>query len=116
PEENDPERWIKKSSIDREVALPNTDKVVCTDNNYIVHVAGSSWRTDECISCKCVAIDDEAKIECFEEKCRQLTNCRGMPLTIKGRCCPVCSGTSNSVIFFLKNNKISFLKFFKLTY
>lgn len=41
---------------------------------------------------RCVAIDDEAKIECFEEKCGQLTDCRGMPLTIKGRCCPVCSG------------------------
>ncbi|KAK6109255.1 von Willebrand factor type C domain family protein [Brugia pahangi] len=86
-----------KSSVSiPEVTLSNIVNVVCTDNNYVVHVAGSSWRTDECTSCKCVAIDGDAKIECFEEKCRQLTDCRGIPLTIKGRCCPVCSDVLSS--------------------
>ncbi|MCP9260814.1 Cysteine-rich motor neuron 1 protein [Dirofilaria immitis] len=84
-------------TIDQKVLSPNIGRVVCTDNNYVVHVAGSSWRTDECTSCKCVAIDDdEGKIECFEEKCRHLRDCRGLPLTIKGRCCPVCSDVLSS--------------------
>ncbi|VDN42021.1 unnamed protein product [Gongylonema pulchrum] len=44
----------------------------------------------------CVAVGEEAKIECFKEKCTEIKNCRGMPLTIKGRCCAVCSDALSS--------------------
>uniref|UniRef100_A0A8R1TXU2 Uncharacterized protein n=1 Tax=Onchocerca volvulus TaxID=6282 RepID=A0A8R1TXU2_ONCVO len=37
-------RW--PSSTNQEVALLNTGRVVCTHNNYIVHVVGSSWSTN----------------------------------------------------------------------
>ncbi|VDM24795.1 unnamed protein product [Toxocara canis] len=98
--------------------------LVCTDENDIAHVEGSSWRTDECTSCrlvfasvdictrcpafcfaKCVAGEENTKIECFREKCAELESCLGMPLTIKGRCCPVCSDalSSGAVCNYNKN-------------
>uniref|UniRef100_A0A915AQ40 Cysteine-rich motor neuron 1 protein n=1 Tax=Parascaris univalens TaxID=6257 RepID=A0A915AQ40_PARUN len=79
--------------------------LVCTDDNDIAHMEGSSWRTDECTSCRCVADGEDTKIECFRENCAELENCLGMPLTIKGRCCPVCSDalSSGAVCNYNKN-------------
>ncbi|VDM99470.1 unnamed protein product [Thelazia callipaeda] len=86
----------ESDSLMIEDLMSNVGGIVCTDNNHVARVAGSTWRMDECTSCKCVLVDKETKIKCFEEKCQQLTNCRGMPLTIKGRCCPVCSDALSS--------------------
>ncbi|VDN53420.1 unnamed protein product [Dracunculus medinensis] len=69
---------------------------VCTDSNHIVHAENTSWRINECTSCRCIFNKGEPKIECFEEKCATQENCLGLPLMIKGRCCPVCSDTLSS--------------------
>uniref|UniRef100_A0A183GLD1 VWFC domain-containing protein n=1 Tax=Heligmosomoides polygyrus TaxID=6339 RepID=A0A183GLD1_HELPZ len=63
--------------------------VICTDGYGTAHMAGSSWRTDDCTSCECGA---DGKVVCYRQQCDTDTTCRGKPLTIKGRCCPVCEG------------------------
>ncbi|VDL67763.1 unnamed protein product [Nippostrongylus brasiliensis] len=62
---------------------------VCTDNYGTAHMAGASWRTDDCTSCECSA---DGKVMCYRQQCDADANCHGKPLTVKGRCCPVCEG------------------------
>ncbi|VDD92582.1 unnamed protein product, partial [Enterobius vermicularis] len=71
--------------------IPNNN-ILCKDETGLAHLVGSSWRVDECVSCRCtVSAENEGKIECFKEKCPPLKDCFGIPLTIKGRCCSICS-------------------------
>jgi len=68
---------------------PSIDPGFCTDEFGAAHALESEWRLDECVSCKCAR---NGQIECFKEHCpTPSTECRGRPLMIKGRCCPVCS-------------------------
>ena len=77
------------------VEAPRADSPVCTDESGTAHMAGSSWRTDECTSCTCT---NEGKTACYREECPvdEQLNCKGSPLVIKGRCCPVCSDVLSS--------------------
>ncbi|PAV75131.1 hypothetical protein WR25_13594 [Diploscapter pachys] len=77
------------------VEAPRPESPICTDESGTVHVAGSSWRTDECTSCTCTK---EGKTACYREECPvdEQFNCKGSPLVIKGRCCPVCSDVLSS--------------------
>ncbi|EFP11183.1 hypothetical protein CRE_30666 [Caenorhabditis remanei] len=54
---------------------------------------GSSWRQDDCTSCVCSA---EGSADCYKEACDDSLECRGNPLVIKGKCCPVCSDALSS--------------------
>ncbi|UMM35471.1 hypothetical protein L5515_008075 [Caenorhabditis briggsae] len=68
------------------------DTIVCTDDSGTAHIlytiTGSSWRQDDCTSCVCSA---EGSADCYKEACDDSLECRGNPLVIKGKCCPVCS-------------------------
>ncbi|KAE9553936.1 hypothetical protein FO519_002862 [Halicephalobus sp. NKZ332] len=67
----------------------------CTDNKGIARPIGESWRMDECTSCRCAP--GEVVPLCFTEKCATSEeDCRGKPLMIKGKCCPVCSDSLQS--------------------
>ncbi|KHJ88766.1 von Willebrand factor type C domain protein [Oesophagostomum dentatum] len=55
----------------------------------------SSWRTDDCTSCECTI---EAKVICYRQQCDEDTSCNGKPLTIKGRCCPVCEDALSAAV------------------
>ncbi|VDN22215.1 unnamed protein product, partial [Cylicostephanus goldi] len=56
---------------------------------------GASWRTDDCTSCECTA---EGKVICYRQQCDDDTACNGKPLTIKGRCCPVCEDALSAAV------------------
>ena len=56
-------------------------------------IMGSSWRQDDCTSCVCSA---EGSADCYKEACDDSLECRGNPLVIKGKCCPVCSDALSS--------------------
>ncbi|VDL81740.1 unnamed protein product [Nippostrongylus brasiliensis] len=56
-------------------------------------VPGASWRTDDCTSCECSA---DGKVMCYRQQCDADANCHGKPLTVKGRCCPVCEDALSS--------------------
>ncbi|PIC27149.1 hypothetical protein B9Z55_019488 [Caenorhabditis nigoni] len=47
------------------------DTIVCTDDSGTAHIVGSA--------------------DCYKEACDDSLECRGNPLVIKGKCCPVCS-------------------------
>ncbi|GMT11597.1 hypothetical protein PFISCL1PPCAC_2894, partial [Pristionchus fissidentatus] len=64
----------------------------CTDGSGLAHASGGSWRNDDCTSCVC----RDGKEECFKQTCDDLASCRGVPLVLKGRCCPVCSDVLSS--------------------
>ncbi|CAD6196456.1 unnamed protein product [Caenorhabditis auriculariae] len=74
------------------IPVSTQEPVICEDESGHAHKSGSSWRTDDCTSCTCTA---EGKTECFREACED-TSCRGSPLVVKGRCCPVCSDVFSS--------------------
>ncbi|GMS80398.1 hypothetical protein PENTCL1PPCAC_2573 [Pristionchus entomophagus] len=65
---------------------------VCTDSSGVAHASGDEWRNDDCTSCVC----RDGKEECFKQQCDDLATCRGVPLVLKGRCCPVCSDVLSS--------------------
>lgn len=69
------------------------DTIVCTDESGTAHISGSSWRQDDCTSCICSA---EGSSDCYKEACDDSLECRGNPLVIKGKCCPVCSDALSS--------------------
>lgn len=69
------------------------DTIVCTDDSGTAHIVGSSWRQDDCTSCVCSA---EGSPDCYKEACDESLECRGNPLVIKGKCCPVCSDALSS--------------------
>uniref|UniRef100_A0A914WMA6 VWFC domain-containing protein n=1 Tax=Plectus sambesii TaxID=2011161 RepID=A0A914WMA6_9BILA len=75
---------------------------ICTDERGLAHVEGSSWRLDECTSCICRR---DKGVQCFRESCPPSADCNGMPLQLKGRCCPVCSDQlgANGVCEYKKN-------------
>ncbi|MFH4978598.1 hypothetical protein AB6A40_005307 [Gnathostoma spinigerum] len=88
-------------------ALPNFANNACVDEAGMVHVHGTAWRIDECTSCRCKESDDgDSHIECYKEKCEKLEDCMGMPLTIKGRCCPICSDMLSSGTMCNYNNNV----------
>ncbi|PIC27150.1 hypothetical protein B9Z55_019488 [Caenorhabditis nigoni] len=58
------------------------DTIVCTDDSGTAHIV------DDCTSCVCSA---EGSADCYKEACDDSLECRGNPLVIKGKCCPVCS-------------------------
>ncbi|XP_059480385.1 cysteine-rich motor neuron 1 protein-like isoform X2 [Neocloeon triangulifer] len=57
---------------------------------------GESWRDGACSSCVCV----KGQMVCYEQKCPPPA-CP-FPVSISGRCCPVCTNVSNSCV--LDNN------------
>ncbi|WKY09021.1 hypothetical protein Q1695_001851 [Nippostrongylus brasiliensis] len=71
----------------------SASSTVCTDNYGTAHMAGASWRTDDCTSCECSA---DGKVMCYRQQCDADANCHGKPLTVKGRCCPVCEDALSS--------------------
>uniref|UniRef100_A0A0N5AAR7 Cysteine-rich motor neuron 1 protein n=1 Tax=Syphacia muris TaxID=451379 RepID=A0A0N5AAR7_9BILA len=81
--------------------------VICKDSKDVVHAVGSSWRVDECQSCRCIADSDgKGRIECFREKCPSLSNCVGIPLNAKGLCCPICSDVFSTSSVCKYNNTV----------
>ncbi|CAB3398534.1 unnamed protein product [Caenorhabditis bovis] len=71
----------------------NGDVIVCTDESGVAHLVGSSWRQDDCTSCVCTP---QGEADCYREACDEHIECRGNPLVIKGKCCPVCSDALSS--------------------
>lgn len=80
----------------------SVSSAVCTDDSGTARHSGSSWRTDDCTSCAC---SSEGVIECFRETCDFQPGCKGKSLTIKGRCCPMCSDElqSGSICSYLSS-------------
>ncbi|VDM82641.1 unnamed protein product [Strongylus vulgaris] len=60
-----------------------------------IWILGASWRTDDCTSCECTT---EAKVICYRQQCDEDIACSGKPLTIKGRCCPVCEDALSAAV------------------
>lgn len=66
-----------------------SEEAFCTDEVGVAHAIGDSWRLDECKSCRCNA---EGDVTCFTEKCHvDEEACHGKLLTVKAKCCPICS-------------------------
>ncbi|CAI5450968.1 unnamed protein product [Caenorhabditis angaria] len=70
----------------------NIEPVICEDELGTAHLVGTTWRKDDCTSCIC---KENGESECFKESCDEM-GCRGNPLVIKGKCCPVCSDALSS--------------------
>uniref|UniRef100_A0A0K0CYF7 VWFC domain-containing protein n=1 Tax=Angiostrongylus cantonensis TaxID=6313 RepID=A0A0K0CYF7_ANGCA len=62
---------------------------------------GASWRPDDCTSCECSL---DAKVICYREQCDTDITCRGKPLTVKGRCCPICEDALSSTVCSLDSS------------
>uniref|UniRef100_A0AC35UI37 Cysteine-rich motor neuron 1 protein n=1 Tax=Rhabditophanes sp. KR3021 TaxID=114890 RepID=A0AC35UI37_9BILA len=65
----------------------------CVDEGRMAHLIGQTWKKDECTSCEC---SSDATIKCFKETCPKLSECKGKPLVVKGRCCEICSDIFSS--------------------
>jgi hypothetical protein len=76
----------------------------CTDEHGITHQINDEWRVDECTSCRCSP--EQAEPLCFSERCAiNEDECKGRPLMIKGRCCPVCSDSLQAEALCTYNNQ-----------
>ncbi|KJH53642.1 von Willebrand factor type C domain protein [Dictyocaulus viviparus] len=81
--------------------VPIDSSTFCTDNYGTAHLAGASWRPDDCTSCEC---NTDASVICYRQQCDLNTTCQGKPLTIKGQCCPICEDALSSAVCSLDSS------------
>ncbi|XP_033101127.1 cysteine-rich motor neuron 1 protein-like isoform X2 [Anneissia japonica] len=62
----------------------DTENMPCEETDGLVYEDGSTWKEDDCTSCKC----EMGEVTCYSNTCPP-ANCK-TPVLRKGQCCPSC--------------------------
>lgn len=91
PIRDDPLDCCLRCPVQEEAEAPRLGGPAIASAANVSCLEGAEWRADECRSCKC----SEGRSKCYDQPCPPLHQCANRPVTIKGRCCPICTGSSS---------------------